>query len=276
MLPNLIIIGAPKAGTTSLHYYLSLHPEISMSKQKELRFFSHQRNWQRGLAWYESQFSDHTKVVGEASPSYSQYPRFAETPERIFAVVPNAKLIYMVRDPVERLISHYTFAYSCGNENRTFLEALHDPENRYFYASRYYLQIERYLKYFPREKILVISREDLHLNSLLTLQTVFRFLDVDDSFWTSAFSIRLNEARFQGRKNRLGRWLAKINQRAIVHLIPMIWRIHIGRHIYRPFSIPVSKPALNDELFQEIANHLRDDIHKFKNWAGLDFPDWTL
>ena len=102
MRPNLIIIGAAKAGTTSLHYYLGLHPEISMSQRKELRFFSHEKYWSRGIEWYESHFSGIAKIYGETSPSYAMYPRYPDPPERMHALVPHAKLIYVVSDPIER------------------------------------------------------------------------------------------------------------------------------------------------------------------------------
>ena len=76
MLPDFIIIGAMKCGTTSLHHYLSLHPDISVSRRKELDFFVAEENWARGLAWYESQFPDKGKVRGEASPKYTFNPRW--------------------------------------------------------------------------------------------------------------------------------------------------------------------------------------------------------
>ena len=74
MLPNLIIIGAAKAGTTSLPFYLGLHPHISMSKEKELDFFARERNWNKGIEWYESQFNANVQICGEASPCYTNYP----------------------------------------------------------------------------------------------------------------------------------------------------------------------------------------------------------
>jgi hypothetical protein len=85
VLPNLIVIGAQKCGTTSLHYYLSLHPEIAMSRTKELHFFS--RRWRRGLRWYERQFRDPAPIRGESSPSYAFYPVWRDVPERMAEVV---------------------------------------------------------------------------------------------------------------------------------------------------------------------------------------------
>ena len=108
MLPNLIVIGAAKCGTTSLHAYLDEHPEIAMSREKELHFFVDRKNWGRGIEWYEAQFDASAPVRGESSPGYSAYPLYEGVAERMARVVPDAKLVYLVRDPVERVVSHYT------------------------------------------------------------------------------------------------------------------------------------------------------------------------
>ena len=76
-MPNLIIIGGLKCGTTSIHHYLGLHPEIQMSKPKELNFFTRELNWDLGLDWYASRFDDRFKVRGESSPHYTNLPRFS-------------------------------------------------------------------------------------------------------------------------------------------------------------------------------------------------------
>src|SRR5947208_13622101 len=97
-LPNLVVIGAQKCGTSGLHYYLSLHPEISMSKPKELNFFIAERNYPRGLDWYRAHFDPTAKVRGESSPNYTAYPLHVGVPERMHSIVPDAKLLYLVRD----------------------------------------------------------------------------------------------------------------------------------------------------------------------------------
>ena len=87
-LPNLIIIGGLKCGTTSIHHYLGLHPEIQMSKPKELNFFVEELNWDLGLDWYASRFDDRFKVRGESSPHYTNLPRFTGVAERIQRALP--------------------------------------------------------------------------------------------------------------------------------------------------------------------------------------------
>src|SRR5690242_1505303 len=110
MLPNFLVIAPPKTGSTSLHRYLEAHPEVFMSEQKELRFFIEQRNWNRGLAWYERHFRNAAgaKAVGEASPGYALYPLYQGVPERIASVLgTRCRFLYVVRNPVDRIRSHY-------------------------------------------------------------------------------------------------------------------------------------------------------------------------
>src|SRR5439155_19126191 len=98
VLPNLIIIGASKGGTTSLHEYLSYHPQIFMSKSKELAFFDTRLRWRRGLDWYKSNFDASFPVNGEASPQYALYPSVPGVPGRLKDVLNDPKFIYVIRD----------------------------------------------------------------------------------------------------------------------------------------------------------------------------------
>ncbi|MBW1859792.1 MAG: sulfotransferase domain-containing protein, partial [Deltaproteobacteria bacterium] len=117
-------IGALKCGTTSLHYYLGLHPEISMSREKELYFFVKECNWYKGVDWYKSHFSGQSRIYGECTPIYTAYPVYRGVAERMHGVVPGAKLIYVVRDPIDRLVSHYVHACEMGREDRGIEGAL--------------------------------------------------------------------------------------------------------------------------------------------------------
>ncbi|MDX1394802.1 MAG: sulfotransferase domain-containing protein, partial [Gemmatimonadota bacterium] len=117
-LPNLLVIGAMNAGTTSLYHYLRLHPEIHMSTPKELTFFADEWNWPRGLDWYASHFDPSFAVNGEASPLYTTYPECPEIAERIGRNLPDVKLLYLVRDPIARMISQYVTWTSSSRENR--------------------------------------------------------------------------------------------------------------------------------------------------------------
>ena len=101
-----------------------------MSKQKELDFFVDQLNWRKGIDWYESQFTGTAKIHGESSPSYAMYPNFLDVPERMHSVVPDAKLIYIVRDPIERIVSHYLHQWYDKRQGNSFFDVLNDLENK--------------------------------------------------------------------------------------------------------------------------------------------------
>lgn len=275
MLPNLIIIGAAKSGTTSLHYYLSLHPQISMSEKKELDFFIGELNWNKGIRWYESYFTGEAAVFGESSPRYTLLPRYRGVAERMHLVVPEARLIYVLRDPVERIISHYTYNRHGATEERPFQSALKE-DDRYLCGSKYCMQLEQYLKYYSLSKILIITAEELYQHRTETLQKVFRFLDVDDSFCTPKFSGLKLETRYQRRKNRVGLLLERLNNLTIVNRIPRDLRDNIGKFIYIPFSEKSERLVLTEDVRQELIRDLKDDIDRLRKLTGQTFEHWCL
>jgi hypothetical protein len=196
-LPNLIVIGAMKCATTALHRYLGVHPDVAMSEPKELNFFcgpprrpaddGDQRsswlagNWHRGLGWYSAHFPPAAPVRGEASPGYTS-PSFPEAAERIARVVPGARLVYLVRDPIQRALSQYLHHRAEGTERRPIGEALPDPKSQYLQRSRYHARLEPYLARFPRERIFICAQEDLLTRRRETLGELYRFAGVEDSF----------------------------------------------------------------------------------------------
>lgn len=179
-LPNFLVIGAMKAGTTSLYHYLAAHPDVFMAPVKELDFFVETANWSRGLDWYKRQFdgAGDAAVTGEASTAYSKYPVVPGVPERIATCIPGCRIIYVVRDPIDRIRSHYQHRVAIGTEQAPIEEAVID-DPIYVTCSRYSLQIERYLERFPREQLLLITSEHLRSDRLATMQRIFGFIGVD-------------------------------------------------------------------------------------------------
>lgn len=179
-----IIIGAMKSGTTSLFYYLSEHPEICASKEKELHFFSDESRFSRGLDWYRSmwQLEPEHKIALEASPTYTMQPfrpnvalRIAELKGETF------KFIYIARHPIGRFESHVRHEVAqhqlSGDEVRTVRDS-HEP----IAYTQYAMQLESYLKQFGRENIHVLLLEDLTENPQEELQKVCKFLGVDPTY----------------------------------------------------------------------------------------------
>ena len=280
MLPNLIIIGAIKSGTTSLHYYLSLHPEIVMSNPKELHFFSMERNWGKGLAWYESHFTKEAKIRGESSPSYTRYPLITITPERMYSVVPQAKLIYILRDPIDRLISEYRQRLADGTDLRPLPEILSDlKENQYVYNSKYYTQLEQYLKFYSKDNIFIMTIEELNKQPQQTVQKVFRFLDVNVSFFHPDYAKKFHVSDDKRLKNALGLFLTKkfrdseIKDKIRAALPSFINETYIS---FSRSNVKVEKPFLDGLQKQRLIAELKDDINQLRNYTGHKFESWCL
>jgi Sulfotransferase domain len=195
-LPDFLILGAQKAGTTALYAYLRWHPGITGPSWKEVSFFD--RHYLRGVAWYRGHFPlrPRGRLVGEASPAYLFHPL---APERALATVPEARLIALLRDPVDRALSHYHHEVALGREPLSFEDAIDaEPERTrgeeerlirepgYFshawwdhaYLARglYALQLERWLAVFPSEQLVVIPSEELAADPAGTYRRVLDFL----------------------------------------------------------------------------------------------------
>lgn len=278
MLPNLIIIGAQKCATTSLHYYLGLHPQILMSQEKELNFFIEQRNWYNGIEWYKSHFTGEAMICGEASPSYTSYPKNKGIPERMFSIVPNAKLIYILRDPIDRVISHYIQECYITNEDRIISELLKplDDTNNFISQSKYYMQLEQYLRYFPKPNIFIITLEDLYHYRRLTLQKTFRFLNVDNTFYSPKFNVIKYKSSIKRRKNKTGLFLQKISNKDIFKVLPTHVRVKIGEILYQPFSAKIKRPLLNENLKRDLVKYLKGDINRLRKYTGCNFDNWQV
>jgi hypothetical protein len=207
-LPHFIIIGAQKSGTSSLYYYLSQHPQLIPSYTKEVHFFDGGLNptvdnFKKGQAWYRTHFPLKRNIrkhqeTFEASPLYIFNPL---APKRISELLPDVKLIAILRNPTERAISHYFHSRRIGREALPLMEALQAEEARlkpvidkedykndvfihYSYKSRglYAEQIKRYLNYFPTGNLLLINSEKFFMEPHATLRGVFHFVGVDTEF----------------------------------------------------------------------------------------------
>lgn len=195
-LPNLIVIGAMKCATTALHAYVDAHPDVAMAWPKELNFFVgdeaphddwHRGNWHRGVDWYTQHFDPRAPVRGEASPAYTS-PSFPQAAERMAALVPDARLVYLVRDPVDRAVSQYRHHVAEGTERRPLANAVLDPASQYLSRSRYHERLAPFLDRFPPERIALVLQEDLLARRRETLARLYRFAGVDDTYWPDAAS----------------------------------------------------------------------------------------
>jgi hypothetical protein len=283
VLPNLVIIGAGKAGTTSLHYYLDQHPEIAMSTLKETHFFVSE-DWRDRIDWYQSLFPKSAAVRGEASPSYSTYPRRRGVPERMRELIPEAKLIYMVRDPVDRLVAHYSQHIAAGREERSLERAITEslsngdrPNNPYLAASSYATQVEQYLGHFPSEQLLVVDQAELAEDRLGTLRSVFDFLGVDRDFSSPRFADMVNTKSDQLSFNRVGRKLRDSRLRHAVRArVPRSVRRPVTKPIARMLSKSVERPSPSPELADALRERLRPEVERLRELTGKPFDRWSV
>jgi len=207
-LPHFIILGAQKAGTTSLHEYLSQHPQLVPSLKKEVHFFDGGTNpkidtFAKGLPWYRAHFPlekhlEDGKKTFESSPLYLFHPR---VPQRIAEMLPTVKMIVLLRNPSKRAISHYFHEKRKGREPLPMYEAFTQEEHRlepvlktadynshafihYSYKGRglYWQQLERYFQYFTRDQVLILASEELFRRTEACLRTVFEFIGVDPAY----------------------------------------------------------------------------------------------
>ena len=183
--PDFIIIGAMKSGTTTLYEYLCRHPRIHVCTPKEPQFFSRAHVYARGVAWYRALFANarDDQRCGEASTCYTRWPYYDGVPARIAAHVPGARMIYLMRHPVERAYSHYRHLMQqrlkWGQEPLISFDRALASINEIIDTSRYMNQIERYLQCFPRGQLLLLTLDDLRADAPRTLATVQRFLGVE-------------------------------------------------------------------------------------------------
>ncbi len=213
--PHFLILGTQKGGTNSLYHYLCQHPQIIPATQKEIHFFS--LNYYKGLDWYKSQFSPAADgkllFTGEGSPYYLYHPC---VPQRVHQNFPNMKLIVLLRNPVERAISHYYWEVKLGHENLSFEEAIFQEKNRlagevekllsdeayysfnhqhYSYLSRgiYVEQLIRWLHWFPAEQFLFLKSEDLYEKSTEVVNQVFDFLGLPRYYLSDYYQYNAND-----------------------------------------------------------------------------------
>ena len=225
ILPDFLIIGAQRCGTTSLYNYINKHPNVLPAFRKEVHFFDN--SYTKGINWYRAHFSHQwdqwylrrkyaqSFITGEASPYYLFHPH---VPERVFETLPHIKLIVILRNPIDRAYSHYHHEVNIGIENLTFEDALQreqknidketqkilsDPHNKNFFYQHYtYLskgiyinQLSKWAKLFNKKSILILDLESLESDSQKTMCLMTRFLNLPD-FQFSDFP-KYNPVRYE-------------------------------------------------------------------------------
>jgi hypothetical protein len=295
-LPNFLLIGAAKAGTSSIHNYLKQHPDIFLSMNKEPRFFAfdaretkQDRPWDRLWAdrlvvtkdGYESLFDDVAgeRAIGESSTIYLASQHAAS---RIKHHVPNAKLIASLRNPIDRAYSHYQMCRDLGLEPLgTFEEAIGAEESRsspgliqpwnYLRRGLYFQQLRGYLERFDREQIKVVLFEDLNRDPNAVLQSFCAFLGVDDSFEFDT-SKQSNVGR-QYRSRGIGRMISSANRAK--RFVPPGLRGQ-ARDVLRGLKRlnQGSRTSMKEQTRRALAEHYAEDVANLETLLDRDLSHW--
>jgi len=191
-LPNFVIIGAAKSGTTTLWDHLGQHPRIFMCEPKEPEFFSRDSVYERGLDWYRGLFAGASddQLCGEASTTYTRWPHTADAAARMAEVLEKPRFVYLMRHPVERAFSHYAH-HMRFDVTMTFEEAL-ERNDIYVDCSMYMRQIERYLRFFPEENFLFFESSELRADPDALLRKLQAFLGVEEAEIREGGSLQRN------------------------------------------------------------------------------------
>jgi Sulfotransferase domain len=285
-LPSFFVIGAAKAGTTSLHSYLAQHPEVQMSATKEPRFFAGPANgipyppdrvWSREE--YERLFDPAVEVRGEASTDYAAHPRRQGAPERIKALVPEAKFVYLVRDPIERTVSHFQMGVALMGERRTLKQALgdlSDHRSQYIASSLYGSQLENYLRHFPQERILVLDQARLRSDRRAAMARIFAFLGVEESFEVPSLEQELLSKReWRTYSPRyvgfVDRWLAPP-----LRWVPRGLKRSLRRSVERRLWPPLEQPRIDAELRARLEALYAPQADRLRALTGEELAGWSV
>lgn len=267
-LPNFLVIGAPRAGTTWIERNLRQHPQVFLPARKELHFFDRDENFFRGLEYYESFFrnADEATAVGEATPDYLHRAQAATRIKEQLG--DDLKLIVSLRDPVDRVYSRYWNARGKYAENAdlSFEEKIaRKPE---FLAEGYYYDhLLRYQKLFGRENLFCLLFDDIKSDGTGFMQSIYRFLGVDDGFEPKSADSMVNTSASQ-RRNARSTLLYYARRSASRLKLPGIAdRIDEANRVKLP---PIS-PEMRKRLLRE---HYLVQIEKLEELLGRDLTAW--
>lgn len=270
-----IIIGSMKCGTTYLFNYLSQHPEIAACDPKEPEFFTIHHD--KGLNWYQSLFQFDPavhKIALEGSTGYTKYPYwYPNAAERLQAAGLPVKFIYVVRDPIERVESHYNFGIVHGwSRDRDILD------DNAIHCSMYAKQLDEYVKRFSKEDILILNFEDIKADIAGVANRVFKFLCLREletqKFQDVETSGRNYTAEQTAESNAYYRFKQAIPIKGMYQkVVPHGMRVAVNRLFRRKLT---DKKQLTADEKQQLVKHLRDDLMRLRDEYQVDISHWSI
>ena len=276
-LPDFIIGGAPKCGTTALFRYLDQHPEVFTSDPKEPHFFikEGEEAWGERMTRqeYKALFEgkDHGQIAGEASTWYLNHSE--EAAPKISKLIPNARIIFLLRNPIDRDYSDYWFHYTRGEipSYRSFSHYTHSPSHWIFDGSKsYFPGIKTFLSHFHKEQILVLLTDDLRENSEEVLRRVCDHIGVESDF-SFDLSSRHNVTKYP-RSVRLCRWMGRVAPGLSQWAAGTKWARGLRSRLL--FSDSAEKPPMCETNRKRLAARYEQEIIELEQLIGRDLSHW--
>jgi hypothetical protein len=276
-LPNFLVIGAQRAGTTLLHRILERHPEVFVPyRRKEIHYFD--LYFDRGVSWYQSFFpsleeAKAYRAIGEVTPDYVFEPR---APRLIHDLLPSCRLIVSLRNPVDRAYSSYLYSRRSRNEKRSFTDVVsQDGEilQRGFYSQ----QLDRYLQFYPKDALLVLIYEELVADPRAQLQRVADFLGLERG-WEDLDAlmqdrINLSEVpRFRAAFAHARRVGALLTRNDLDWVVRLAKRSGIHKAFGRQAAAAALAPA-HRQMLQEL---YRDEVAALESMLGREVSSWRV
>ena len=287
MKVDFFIVGAPKAGTTSLYHYLNEHPQVEMSLQKEPDYFSDKAIQSQGMYYgknridteekYNGLFNTQKKdvIFGEGSVSYLFYPTVAQD---IKAYNPIAKIIIMLRNPINRAFSHYLMDYRLGLVSDSFEDIINkksrDKNAQLFYqqyikVGEYATQLKRYFDIFDKENILLVDYEDFKNDVTGTVNSAYSFLNVSTEF---SADVSKKHNAFTMPKNKLIRFMYSLV--VIRNILSFIFPKNIMKAVRLVLFRKDKKPKLLEETRNQLKHYFSNDVRLLESLIGKDYSKW--
>lgn len=261
MLPNFIIIGAQRCATGWISQCLREHPDIFVAKD-ETRFFD--CHYDKGLEWWEQEyFADcgDCQAVGEKSANYFFNP---ESPERLAASLPEARLICCLRNPIDRFCSEYFMRLRQGREQETTLATYAHADSELVQRGLYRRQLERFLEYYPRERLHVSIYEDKTIDAVEFIAAQYRFLGVNADFVPPSATIQVKAGAFENRHP----WLYKLSRLTLARRSPL-------RGLYTRLRPAEQEPDLDAPTRDKLLELFRPENEKLEELLGRKLDCWT-
>ena len=268
-LPQFVIIGAARSGTTTISRYLRAHPDVFMAQEKEVHFFDVDETYALGVDWYKGRFAAARpdQITGEATPAYMEKP---EAVTRMAEVVPEARLIAILRNPTERAYSMYWLARAWGAEAREPEQALHEAmrnpgssERASQYIGSYVEQLQHVRRFYPASALMTLIFEDFSAHPDETVGRICEFIGVDPRLLPKQVGRFRNEPRrvLSPKVHAFGERVRARN-------------VRVGERILLLNSRKVNPPPMNDQLRSELVEYFRPHNNALSQWLGRDLSDW--